>query len=147
MCTKTYAQQNLIMTTSQRRLILIPLLLIYLLALFALALRPSDATSVDWINLVPLSSIARGFRQGGALFLINIVGNIVVFLPLGLLLPSIDKRFNSWVRIMIIGITISLLIETLQLVSAQRVADVDDLLLNGIGAVLGYGWHAGRTAA
>ena len=134
------------MATSHRRFILIPLLLIYLLALFALALRPSDATGVDWINLVPLSSIVRGFRQGGAPFLINIVGNIIVFMPLGWLLPRINTWFGTWLKILIIGIAGSLVIETLQLVSAQRVADVDDLLLNGIGAVLGYMWHTGRRA-
>jgi glycopeptide antibiotics resistance protein len=126
------------MTTSQRRLIFIPLLLIYLLALFALALRPSTATAVQWINLVPFSSITQGLRQGGPLFVINIIGNIVVFVPVGLLLPLISTRFTTWLRILLAGFAVSLTIEMLQLLSAQRVADVDDLLLNVAGTLVGY---------
>ncbi len=128
------------MTASQRRFV--PLLLLYLVALFALALRPSSATGVQSLNLVPFSSIMRGLRVGGPLFAINIVGNIVVFMPLGVLLPNIHPRFRSWASTMIIALGVSTLIEVLQFISAQRVTDVDDLLLNALGALLGYGCYA-----
>ncbi len=46
------------------------------------------------------------------------------------------------VEILIIGIVISVTIEVLQWLGAQRVADVDDVLLNTLGTILGYLWYA-----
>jgi glycopeptide antibiotics resistance protein len=76
------------------------------------------------------------------LFVINIVGNIVVFVPLGVLLPRIHGRFRSWQSTLVAALGVSALIEVLQSVGAQRVTDVDDLLLNALGALLGYGCYA-----
>lgn len=129
------------MTAPNHRLLPIVLLVLYLVVLFTLALRPSDATNVQTLNLVPFSTIARGLRRGGSLFFINIVGNIVVFMPLGALLPSLYFRLQSWMRILIIGIAVSVLIEVLQLMLGQRVTDVDDVLLNTAGTLLGYGCY------
>lgn len=124
-----------------RRFLLAMLLAIYLVVLFALALRPSTA-NVQLVNLVPFSSIVQGLRAGGPLFVINIVGNIVVFVPLGIVLPNLDRRFQHWIKTLIIGIALSATIEALQWTSAQRVADVDDLLLNGFGTWIGYRMYA-----
>lgn len=70
--------------------------------------------------------------------MINVVGNIVVFTPLGWLLPALTSRADTLTRTLVIGFAVSLTIELLQLISAQRVADVDDLLLNVAGTFLGY---------
>lgn len=120
-----------------RRFLLVTLLLVYLVVLFALALRPSTA-NVQLVNIVPFSSIVRGLCAGGPLFVINIIGNIAVFVPLGVLLPKLHPWFHYWITTLIIGIALSTTIEALQWVSAQRVADVDDLLLNALGTWIGY---------
>jgi glycopeptide antibiotics resistance protein len=96
-----------------RRFLLVMLLLVYLVVLFALALRPSSA-DVQLVNIVPLSSIVHGLRAGGPLFVINIIGNIVVSVPLGIVLPNLHSWFRHWFKTLIIGIALSAVIEALQ---------------------------------
>lgn len=70
-------------------------------------------------------------------FFINFVGNIVMFIPIGFLLPLLWKKFNRAWRTIGIGFLISFFIELLQL-PQMRSSDVDDLWLNTLGACIGY---------
>lgn len=73
--------------------------------------------------------------------LVNVVGNLVAFMPLGFLWPIFRRgRTNAW-RVGGLSAAVSLLIETLQYGSGRRIADVDDLLLNTLGGLLGYGTY------
>ncbi|MGN0136324.1 VanZ family protein [Anaerotignum sp.] len=63
--------------------------------------------------------------------------NIVMFLPLGVLLPLLWKRFSSWKKTAGFGFLFSLLIEISQLF-CFRITDLNDLLMNTLGAVLGW---------
>ncbi|WP_338749170.1 VanZ family protein [Bacillus sp. FJAT-52991] len=68
----------------------------------------------------------------------NILGNVVVFIPLGLLLPTLfEKMRNRYVLVIITSISVSVLFETLQYVLALGSADIDDVLLNTAGGGLG----------
>ena len=93
-------------------------------------------------NLVPLKEITRYFRYyrtlGTTLFLINIVGNIAAFMPFGFFLPIISRRSRKWYNTVSFGLVFSLTLETLQLVLRVGSFDVDDILLNTIGAALGF---------
>lgn len=80
------------------------------------------------VNLIPLSD---GFSLG---FLLN----IVLFLPLGFLCPLISKYYRSVKHIFFIGCGLSLFIEIIQLFTQYRATDIDDLITNTIGALLGY---------
>ncbi len=69
---------------------------------------------------------------------INLVGNIVMFIPLGILLPGvckIMKRFWAFFLSAAAGIAA---MEILQLLSGLGICDVDDLILNLLGALSGY---------
>lgn len=68
----------------------------------------------------------------------NLVGNIVVFMPFGMLLPFNWKRFRNFADIFLAGFLFSLGIELFQLYSAFGAFDVDDILLNCIGVIGGY---------
>lgn len=70
-------------------------------------------------------------------FLINFLGNIVMFLPLGFFLPLLWKKFNHAWKVVGTGLLLSLAIEILQL-PQMRSSDVDDLWLNTLGTALGY---------
>ncbi len=70
-------------------------------------------------------------------FFINFIGNIVIFIPIGLLLPLLWKRFNRAWRTIGMGFLLSLAIEILQL-PQMRSSDVDDLWLNSLGTIIGY---------
>ncbi len=73
--------------------------------------------------------------------MINIVGNIVVFMPFGFFIPGLEKRklgsFLNFLKITGFGFLFSLTVETAQLVSKVGCFDVDDLILNTVGVALG----------
>lgn len=79
------------------------------------------------INLIP-------FRDGISL---SMILNVVMFMPLGFLLPLLWKEYQSLVRTAIIVFCFSCGIEFCQLFN-RRVSDVDDLLMNTLGAILGW---------
>ena len=93
-------------------------------------------------NLVPFVEIRRFWiyrEQLGAFAVFsNIFGNVIGFLPFGFILPIIFRRMNSGFLICISGFTFSLTVEVIQLVTKVGCFDVDDLILNTAGAVLGY---------
>ena len=68
----------------------------------------------------------------------NLVGNVVVFLPFGYLLPRIWRTAKSGLMLMGYAFFFSLSIELFQLFSAFGAFDVDDLLLNTAGALIGF---------
>ncbi len=65
--------------------------------------------------------------------LVNLAGNVIVFVPFGLLLPLVQERFRSPFILTLWTIFYILLLETLQMVLRVGSFDVDDLLLNLIG--------------
>jgi glycopeptide antibiotics resistance protein len=68
----------------------------------------------------------------------QLVGNLLLLLPVGLLGPIALPAINGWVRVLLVALALSLAIEAAQLWVPNRSADVDDLLLNVAGAMLGY---------
>lgn len=82
------------------------------------------------INLVPFDMIAE---QG---FTLNVWGNILMFIPLGLYFANFMKQFHFWkVLGAIIGTSLS--IEVLQYIFKRGTSDIDDLLLNTVGGLIG----------
>ena len=68
----------------------------------------------------------------------NLVGNVVVFMPFGFLLPYIQERCKKFPVLMLNAFIFVLGIEVFQLFSAFGAFDVDDILLNCVGAALGW---------
>jgi glycopeptide antibiotics resistance protein len=68
----------------------------------------------------------------------NLVGNVVVFIPFGLLFPCVRKRGSHLGILLLNGLIFICGIEVFQLFSAFGAFDVDDILLNCIGVILGY---------
>ena len=90
------------------------------------------------LNCVPFFTISGYFSRGNAeLFLINILGNLGIFAPLGFFPPLLWKRWRKWYKTMLLGMGISALIECLQVFTLRSV-DVDDVILNTLGALAGY---------
>ncbi len=89
-------------------------------------------------NLVPFRSIIRDWHVGGWPFVVNFVGNIVAFVPMGLMPPFIFvRRVRLW-HVLVFSLGLSLVIEAGQLYSGRRTPDVDDLILNSLGGCVGY---------
>jgi len=70
---------------------------------------------------------------------LNFVGNIAMFIPIGIIFPCVYEELNAHWKVIVAGIGFSLAIEILQLPFFDRVSDVDDLILNSLGYVIGYG--------
>ena len=70
---------------------------------------------------------------------INIIGNTALFIPTGIVLPILYKRLDTFPKVLLAGFGISFLIETIQLLFPGSVTDVDDLIMNTLGVVIGYG--------
>lgn len=80
-------------------------------------------------NLIPFRWISEGVRP--------YIENTVLFMPLGLMLPFIWKKYEVLWRTALTGITFSFIIELSQLFNG-RVPDIDDLLMNTLGACIGW---------
>lgn len=72
-----------------------------------------------------------------AVFL-NVVGNVIAFMPFGFLLPPLMNYKTNWFVTTIWAFLFSLFAETIQLFFRLGSFDVDDMLLNTIGGLLGY---------
>ena len=68
----------------------------------------------------------------------SVVGNLLVFFPIGFLVPIWRLEKTGCIRIIIYTFLFSLCIETLQLVTKVGVFDVDDLMMNTFGGLLGW---------
>lgn len=69
--------------------------------------------------------------------IVNLLGNICLFVPFGFLFPIIFERFSKVHITLFFGILLSLFIETMQFF-IERSSDIDDIILNCIGVILGY---------
>jgi glycopeptide antibiotics resistance protein len=101
--------------------------------------------SVQW---VPLRTVlAELDNPDVSLAVINLAGNVAVFVPLGLCLRMALRRASRpALTALLLGAAVSVLAELLQLASGTRTTDVDDVLLNVLGVALGL-CPASRSAA
>lgn len=92
-------------------------------------------------NLKPFSTIYlfyRSKRLRDEYKYDNIGGNIIGFVPLGILLPALFLSLRSIWRVALISFCISLIFETTQLLTGLGSFDVDDIILNTAGGIAGY---------
>lgn len=108
--------------------------IIYILCLFQIVTF-QDTVSWSSNNFIPFREIFR-YHIGSRLFLKNVLGNVLLFMPFGFFSSYYLKFKKPWV---ILGLTLvtSFSIEVIQM-SIGRVFDVDDILLNIVGGYFGY---------
>ena len=70
--------------------------------------------------------------------LVNVIGNIAMFIPTGIILPIISRKLDRFGKVVAVGALISLCIEVLQLLFSERTTDINDLILNTIGTAVGF---------
>lgn len=108
---------------------------LYLIAVFTVVGIPTVGTfRVDFgFNLIPLIDIVNSPFE----YTKNTILNIILFVPLGFLVPAIWKNYRSMKTMLIMGFALSVSIELLQIFTF-RLTDIDDLITNTAGAVIGY---------
>ncbi len=122
--------------------------LIYLVAIIYIWLLFTTLTMTELNvhggkNLIPFSEIMR-FKIGSEGFYNNVLGNIIIFIPFGYLIGAYIKPKKIW-PILITVLFTSTVVEFVQL-QIGRSFDVDDIILNLAGGVVGYLLYIGLSA-
>lgn len=121
--------------------ILYLILMIYFL-FFAENLGRSFSERTYAYNLEPFKEIGRFWtyrKELGfwAVFL-NLAGNVLCFVPFGAILPILSVRARNFFLTTLLSFEFSLMVECVQLISRVGSFDVDDLMLNTMGGVVGF---------
>lgn len=96
------------------------------------------------MNLVPLRTITLYVRAmirdtiNPNIALANLLGNFLLFLPMGIYLPLLFRKVRSLVDFLLYMIPVLSLVELVQLLTKRGSFDIDDLILNLAGAILGF---------
>lgn len=109
----------------------------------------TDLSLIEYIrtssNFVPFKTISTYIMAmfDGSLNLgipiKNLIGNLIMFLPMGIYLPYYIKKINKVGRFTFSMIILLFVIEVTQLVTRRGSFDIDDFILNMVGALIGYG--------
>jgi glycopeptide antibiotics resistance protein len=91
-------------------------------------------------NFIPFKTILYylGGNQSFGVAKDNLLGNIIAFGPLGFLLPIVFKRLKKVKHIILTAFILSLAFELTQLITSIGDFDIDDIILNVLGAICGY---------
>jgi len=91
-------------------------------------------------NFVPFKTMVPQITGRGnhLIAMVNLIGNIVPFMPVGLLAPLVFQSI-SWRKALVIGIFTGLTCEVMEVAFHAGIFDIDDLILNTFGVVAGYG--------
>ena len=97
-----------------------------------------------WLNFKPFIYLFDYPTKREAL--LNLIGNTTMFIPLGIVWPAVFRQLNKPWKVIAAGVGVSLTIEILQLPFYGRSTDIDDLILNTAGFLVGYGIYLLVTA-
>ena len=144
------------MKGKKERMISIIIFVIYIIALcyflfFAESMGRTTRGDEYHYNLQPLFEIKRIWRSSHILgmkyVILNFAGNVIAFIPFGYLLPKMVKKKPRLFHTVLFSFEFSLLVELTQLISRTGSFDVDDLILNTFGGLIGYILYYGRVVS
>ena len=118
------------------QLLVLFLFVFYMIAVFSVTGIPTvDAlNTIDFgFNFIPFIGIINDTTE----YLKNSILNIILFMPMGFLMPVLWKEYNSLKKIASSGLILSVSIELLQIFTF-RLTDIDDIITNTTGAIIGY---------
>lgn len=144
-------------TCKYKKRIVLLLLITYLIAVLLITLGFRTYDNEVALNLKPFSTYVMMFQRTidnlkignyskawqefiwiGYVSWSCVILNILLFVPLGYLLPLSIKKTDKWYLILAIGIVFSAIIETTQLITHRGWFDVDDIIHNGVGTIIGW---------
>jgi glycopeptide antibiotics resistance protein len=123
------------------RLVATLVLVLWLTGGLMLTLQPAHPLPGQVVddNLVPFHTLGIYWRNLGSEFwLRNLFGNLLLLVPLGLLGPIALPSLDQWSRLALVALLYSVAIELIQLAVPDRSADIDDVIVNVTGALLGF---------
>ena len=94
-------------------------------------------------NFIPFKTIVEyvqryidGYRN---LSVLNLLGNLALFVPMGMALPCLFKKLNRFWKVTLTVLGMVVIVELVQGVLRVGSIDVDDVIFNVVGAMIGYG--------
>ena len=137
-------------------MIVASILAVYLFGVFTLTITMRGFENETRINFIPfraiykllyeLANYLRAWKTREMSYAIayivaglrNIIGNILLFIPLGFMASILRKSFDKWWKACLLGIGVSMIIEIMQFFTHSGYSDIDDIVLNSIGCIVGF---------
>jgi len=142
------------LATSNKTRLLVAALVLNIGVIFAFTIVPTHLSGFRnprsyHINIIPLGYSFTCFLQDSnqhphitTFCLRNTLGNLALFVPLGILLPLVSNRFLSLKRVLLFALMLSVGVEAIQFLlrffGNPRAVDIDDVILNALGACVGF---------
>ena len=139
--------------TKRFRIPITVLTVIYAVTMFFMLLIRTVGHDVDFsywtylkanVNLIPFATITEYYRRLSAetinrgVVYRNLIGNVVLFIPLGLIFPYFAEKCRKLLPCLMYSAATMATVEVLQLLTRQGSFDVDDIILNTFGALIGF---------
>lgn len=122
---------NKVLFHSYKKSVIYCIFSFYLVAIYSLVGMP-DVTYIEFdftLNLIPLVGLIADWKNG--------ILNVLLFVPLGIILPIVWKKYEVTKKTVLFGFGMSLAIEILQIFTF-RATDINDLITNVFGTFLGF---------
>lgn len=122
-------------------------ILVLILILFRSSSRAIDFTLEEYIksytNFIPFKTIGLYISMlsepgRNTVATLNLFGNLLLFVPFGMLVPTLSNYLSKFIPYSLILFITLISVETLQLVLRRGNFDVDDIILNAIGAFVSF---------
>ena len=113
--------------------------------LFVQRMNSNISVNGENLNLIPFKTLCLYWRllASDSVFyskqaIINLAGNVLMFVPFGIFVPIIWPRFRKFLAFLVLSSATIVAIETVQYITSLGSCDIDDLILNLPGMILGY---------
>ncbi|WNR46944.1 VanZ family protein [Paenibacillus roseipurpureus] len=115
---------------------------VYILIMLKLLFLRAHYLFADY-NLVPFKTInayiVNRDHYNTDILIKNLFGNIVLFIPMGFIIPLLNRNSINFWRFLTCSFLILLAVELTQLITRVGSLDIDDIILNMFGAIIGFG--------
>ena len=117
-------------------------LIYYLILIYILFFHSLRIITYNNINLIPFTTIIRYCKYYNIFtfkfWFLNIFGNIILFIPFGILTPLIRNKPTSIYKMIFITFLVCFTVEFCQNFFKVGQFDIDDIMLNTLGSIIGY---------
>ena len=126
-------------TIKLKKIIILMLFIMYIIIVICATFFSRNKGYTGKINLSLFNSYREAYFTGSESNWINIILNIMLFVPMGFFLPLLSNKLNKNYITISIGLLITLSIEILQTVTTLGIFEIDDIFNNVLGTLIGYG--------
>lgn len=121
-----------------RKVVLWSIFLIYMIVVIGATIG-DRVSGYESVNLHLFSSYKDAYNNFSLGEWRNIILNILMFVPIGFMIPLLFKKCECWYITYLVGFGTTLFIEMLQLISKRGIFEIDDIINNTLGCAIGYG--------